>query len=44
MIRKADNVAKLTDFGIAKNISSLTRPDLTRTGVLVGTVPYLAPR
>jgi serine/threonine-protein kinase len=43
MIRKADNVAKLTDFGIAKNISSLTRPELTRTGVLVGTVPYLAP-
>ncbi|MGH3744410.1 MAG: serine/threonine-protein kinase, partial [Mycobacteriales bacterium] len=35
-----DGTAKLTDFGIARVLGS---PGLTRTGLLMGTAPYLSP-
>jgi len=40
----ADGHAKIADFGIAKSLEGTTRPpDLTGTGLLLGTPAYLAP-
>jgi serine/threonine-protein kinase len=38
----ADGRAKVTDFGIAKTIE-VSAPDMTATGLVIGTLAYLAP-
>jgi serine/threonine-protein kinase len=37
----ADGVPKITDFGLAKNLSD--QSDLSRTGLILGTASYMAP-
>ncbi|MFH1386974.1 MAG: protein kinase [bacterium] len=42
-----DDIVKITDLGIAKNLAELSDPEKreaqTQTGVILGTIPYLAP-
>lgn len=38
-----DGVPKLTDFGLAKALDGDDRPELTRTGDVMGTPSYMAP-
>ncbi len=43
VIVRPDGVAKLLDFGIARQENRTTDHSLTETGGVIGTVPYMAP-
>jgi serine/threonine protein kinase len=43
IIIREDGVAKLTDFGFAKNVLNAGQSGLTRPGEVVGTVAYMSP-